>query len=399
VYKRQVLASGGDDIPIKLATSVFSGLAIVAALLLAGRFLLKPALAMVANASHKNSELFVAATLLSVLSAAYTTEYFGLSLALGAFIAGLMIAETEYKKQVEVDINPFKGLLMGLFFMTVGMSFNLSELIRRFPEVILFSVLLIATKAAIIYGICRIFKLSSESSTRSSIILAQGGEFAFVLFGLAMEKHLLDSYTGQLLLLVVSFTMVLTPLLYNATLWYFKKFKYNKRTDISYISEAADLDGHFILCGFGWVGENLAKLFSEEGISFVAIEQEPKRVKAGRDMGLPVFYGDATRPEIMESLRIKKAKAVIVTIHDSKPVKRVVQSIHTRFKEVPIIARAKHVEAVEGLKKAGATTVVPEAYESAMLVARNAMAIHGYGEKEINRAVTQFMEERLEEES
>ncbi len=389
-----ILATGNGDISEQLGISFAYAIAIVTLMLLAGRFLLKPVLSVIASASRRNSELFVATTLLLVLGAAHATEHFGLSLAFGAFIAGLMIAETEYRKQVEVDINPFKGLLMGLFFMTIGMSFDLNELINRLPEVVLYSALLLAIKSLVIISLCRAFQLSWQSSIRSGLLLAQGSEFSFVLFGLALEKDMLSSGVGQLLLIVVSFSMAITPLVYSLIVYLFSKRK--KSSDIA-ITETEDLDGHFVICGFGWVGENLAKLFSEEGINFVAVEQETKRVKAGRALGLPVFYGDATRPEILESLRVKKAKAVIVTIHDSKPVKRVVQSIRHRYKDAVIIARAKHKENMEAILKAGANIVVPEAYESAMLIARNALIVNGGSEKEISRAIAQFMSDRLDE--
>ena len=390
-----ILANGSGNIGLQLGISFSYAIIIIAVLLLAGKYLLKPILSVIASASHRNSELFVATTLLLVLGAAHATEQFGLSLAFGAFIAGLMIAETEYRKQVEIDINPFKGLLMGLFFMTIGMSFNLNDLILRLPEVIVYSALLILIKSAVIITLCRAFKLSWGSSVRSGLLLAQGSEFSFVLFGLALDKGLLTSSVGQLLLLVVSFTMAITPLIYSLVGYILGK-RQKPAKDIA-ITETEDLDGHFILCGFGWVGENLAKLFSEEGISFVAVEMETKRVKAGRAMGLPVYYGDATRPEILDSLRVKKAKAVIVTIHDSKPVKRVVQSIRNRYKDAVIIARAKHKENMDGIIKAGANIVVPEAYESAMLIARNALIVNGSTEKEISRTIAQFMSDRLDE--
>ena len=392
-----ILATGSGDIMVQLGTSFTYAIIIIAVLLLAGRFLLKPILSIIASASNRNSELFVATTLLLVLGAAHATEHFGLSLAFGAFIAGLMIAETEYRKQVEIDINPFKGLLMGLFFMTIGMSFDLNELIRRLPEVVVYSALLIFVKSVVIVSLCKAFKLSWQSGIKSGLLLAQGSEFSFVLFGLALEKGLLSSSVGQLLLLVVSFTMAITPLVYALVSWLFARRKREQASSNVMITETEDLEGHFVLCGFGWVGENLAKLFSEEGISFVAVEMETKRVKAGRAMGLPIYYGDATRPEILDSMQVKRAKAVIVTIHDSKPVKRVVQSIRNRYKDAVIIARAKHKENVDTIIKAGANIVVPEAYESAMLIARNALIVNGSPEKEISRAIAQFMSDRLDE--
>lgn len=392
-----MMANNSTNLFSEMGTSFLYALVIIGTLIVAGKVLLTPILTLIAKASKKSSELFVATTLLLALGSAYATQHFGLSLALGAFIAGLLIAETEFRKQVEIDINPFKNLLMGLFFMTVGMSFDLNELIRRLPEVVIFSILLISVKAVVILSICRVFNLGWENSIRSSIMLAQGSEFAFVLFGLALEKKLLTQDLGQLLLLVVSFTMAFTPLLYEMVNFIFRKQNQAKKSDLSKITETEDLEGHFIICGFGWVGENLAKLFTEERIKFVAIDQETKRVKIGRALGLPVYYGDASRAEILRSLQIKNAKAVIITIHDSRPVKKILHTLKSSYKDITVIARVKHVDEMEELKKAGATIVIPEAYESAMNIAKNALGINGISESEASRAINSFMTQQIEE--
>ena len=252
----------------------------------------------------------------------------------------------------------------------------------------MFSALLIIIKAVIMIFICRLFRLRWQSSIKSGILLAQGGEFAFVIFNLAIGKNLLNERLGELLLLVVTVTMALTPLAFalanraiNAV---------NARRNPGQIDDTGDLEGHFILIGFGWVGENVSKLLTMENHSFVAVDSEVYRVKAGREMGMQVYYGDASRHEILESLQIRKSRAVIITIHDSKMVLRVIQLISNLYPDIPIIARAKHIENVEAMKAEGADIVVPEAYESAIQITKSALQLDGSAEIDIERLVKKF---------
>jgi CPA2 family monovalent cation:H+ antiporter-2 len=332
----------------------------------------------------------MATTLLLVLGGAFITEQAGLSMALGAFIAGLLLAETEFRKQVEVDIMPFKGLLLGLFFMTVGMNFNLSEMLARFPLVVILSFALIFFKTLIVAAICILFKMDFRKGIKIGLLLSQASEFAFILFNLALSKGLIEEELAQTLLLVVSFTMAITPLMFAVASFYFNKVKKSSKQQKYQIKDTEDLKGHFIICGFGWMGENLARLFSMDNFSFVAIDDEPRRVKAGREMGMPVYYGDATRQEILNSLQVRNARAVIVTIHDTRPAQKIISSIRKAFPDKTIIARAKHVENIESIRKSGADIVIPEAYESSIQVAMNALKLHGLPDFDIDLIVENF---------
>ena len=363
---------------------------VVVGMLLFGRFMLKPILRAVANTN--SSELFTATTLLVALAASFATEAAGLSLALGAFLGGLMVAETSFRKQVEADVMPFKALLLGLFFMTIGMSFNLTELLKQFPLVILLSLGLIVAKALIMFLSCKLFRLETETSFRSSMLLAQGGEFAFILFGLAAKEKLINAEISQLLLLTVTLTMALTPLIYAAVAYYYRNHT-KKPDDEQEITKTEDLQNHLIICGFGWVGENLAKFLLADHVNFIAVDTEARRVKLGREMGLPVYYGDAARLEILRALKADKAKALVITIHDSKAEIRIIQAVKNTYPDLTIIVRAKHIDSIEQLKKEGATYVVPEAFESSIQIGKLTLRVLGTPEDEINRITHTFREE------
>ncbi|PIR33837.1 MAG: potassium transporter [Alphaproteobacteria bacterium CG11_big_fil_rev_8_21_14_0_20_44_7] len=365
---------------------------VIAAMIVAGRLLLQPILVLIANT--KNSELFVAMTLLLALGASYATQYAGLSLALGAFLAGLLVAETQFRKQIEADILPFKGLLMGLFFMTIGMGFDMGEMFDDVYTIFLYSAGLIAIKAGILIGLCRMFRLGWETTLRSAFLMSQGGEFAFILFDMAARKGLLELQIAKELLLVVTITMAITPLMYAFINRYFKHKYKQKDAEVS-IKDTEDLHGHFVICGFGWVGENLAKFLATDDVRFVAVESEASRVRVGRDMGIPVYFGDAARVEILRALKAEKAKAIIITIHDSRAEVRIIQTIKNTFPNVPIIARAKHIDNIEMLKKEGATYVVPEAFESSIQIGKLALRVLGAPESEINQTAKVFREKSI----
>lgn len=381
-----VLAGEGGNITYELGNAFLRAMAVVIALVFAGRIILRPFLRLIAKA--KSDELFVATALLLALGASFATEHFGLSMALGAFISGLLLSETEFQKQVEADILPFKGLLMGLFFMTVGMRFNINHMLEEFPLVLAFSTLLIFVKASIIILVCKLFKLRWRTAVKSGLLLAQGSEFAFILFNLAVGKNLIDAELGQMLLLIVTSTMALTPLVFSVTNHALNRIaRMRKRNQIT---ETEDLEGHIILIGFGWVGENLGKILSIDNYSYVAVDQEVKRVKSGRDMGIPVYYGDASRPEILESLQIKKARAVVITIHDPKPILRIIQTITHLYPGMTIIVRARHIENIEAMRKQGASIVIPEAYESAIQIAKSTLQVIGSPQADIDRLIKKF---------
>jgi CPA2 family monovalent cation:H+ antiporter-2 len=364
----------------------------LAGIFIAGRLLLRPLFAMIGSSnSAKTNELFVTTTLLIALSAAWGTEKFGLSLALGAFIAGLLVAETEFQHQVEESITPFKGLFLGLFFMTVGMSINTTLIMDMLPLILFFSFSLLFLKAVIIFGLCMLFHFRIGASIHAALLLAQGGEFAFILFGLASGKGIIGTDLGQILMLVVTVTMALTPLLAfigSAIASRFEQSKPMIPSDI--LKETADIGNHVIIAGFGRVGKMVARLLEAEQVHYVAVDINEENIKSGRSERFPVYLGDSSTIEMLKLLGIERAQSIIITIENEVTLKKTATIIHRHYPHLPIVVRAKDLSRTEELKNAGATIIVPETYETGLQLGGAVLKSVGISEFEVSRIKNQF---------
>jgi CPA2 family monovalent cation:H+ antiporter-2 len=392
-----ILANKEGDMIFTLGGVFVKALVAMFIIILLGRTLLRPLFKLIAEA--KSNELFVAATLLVVLGTAFITEYFGLSLALGAFIAGLMVAETQYQHKVEDNILPFKDLLMGLFFMTVGMTIDIVSIYQNLALIIALSFALILTKALIITLLSRAFKFPWGSSIHAGLLLAQGSEFAFILFGLAAAPNIaiIDSEVAQILLLVVTVSMALTPSLSMLGQWINRSIMKKQAsasttedTNFATFSDAGDLNRHVVVAGFGRAGKMVAKLLTAKRIHFIVVEADAKRAKEGKAEGFPVYHGDPTRRETLNSANVGLAAAVIVTIPEDVYMKKAVRNIHKHYPDVPIVVRAEDLRNAQSLKKIGATLIVPEKYESGLQLAGALLRAVGVTEVEISRLKNYF---------
>lgn len=356
---------------------------------IAGRLLLRPLFKVIA--SLNSDELFAATTLLVVLGAAWATEYAGLTLALGAFLAGLMVAETEFRHQVEADVLPFKHLLLGLFFMTVGMSIDITFLREKWPSILAFSIALLSIKSAIIFGLCRISRIALASSVHAGLLLAQGGEFAFILFSLATQVKVIPSDIGQMLLVTVATTMAVTPMLHTLGSKLARKLenKYNQKVMPSE-EEMRDLHGHIIIAGFGRVGRTLANLFNAENVNYIALDTDPKEVYDGRKDGFPVYYGDASNIEVLNSVGIFHAHSIITTISEKNKCTHAVAAIRSHFPEALIISRAWNPEHAKELYHIGASVAIQEAFEAGLQLGAAALSAFGVADHEIERVTQDF---------
>lgn len=360
------------------------------AIFIFGRLFLKPLFRAIGNL--KSQELFIATTLLIVLGAAYATEHFGLTLALGAFVAGLMVAETEFRHQVESIIIPFKSLLLGLFFMTVGMSIDTELLFTQLNYILLISVGLILLKAFIILGLALLFKFRIGRAIHSGLLLSQGGEFAFVIFGIAIVAGVIPKDTGQILLVVVTVTMAVTPLLASIGDKISDSFDKRRPLDVKdAVQENIDMENHVIISGFGRMGKTIGKLLSAEKINYVALDTDPKSVYNGHLNGFPVYYGDASNMEVLKSVGIDRANVVIITAKNSKDNHlKSVENIREMYPALPIIVRVKDVDYIKKLEDAGASLVIPETFETSLRLGGAALGFIGVPEHEINRIVEVF---------
>jgi len=361
-------------------------------ILIVGRLILRPAFRVVASA--KSPELFTGVTLLVVLGVSYVTEIAGLSMALGAFLAGLLIAETEYRHQVEGDIEPFRGILLALFFMTIGMSIDLLLIRENVVVVMMLVTALVAGKAIVMTALCRAFGFPMAVSTHVGLSLGQGGEFAFVLFSLAMALGVMPMETGQMMLAVVALSMALTPFLMTAGRHLAVALTPKigvaelRRTE----EDARDFKGHVIIAGFGRVGQTVARLLEAQRLPYMAFDLEPSRITEGRARGLPIYYGDASRVEVLKAAGINRARAVVVTLDQPLAAERAVAAIKRLCPMLDIHARARDHEHQIHLQEAGATHVVPEMTEGSLQLAGTLLKSLGRSHEEVANVLDEFRE-------
>ena len=330
-----------------------------------GKLVIQPLFRFVSSAD--SPELFMAVTLLIIIATAAATHAAGLSAALGAFLAGLLLAECEYRYEIEINIEPFKGLLLGLFFMSVGMGVDLSEMLIN-PGLIVLSVAgLFAIKTLITTGLARLFGFGWGQATEMGLLLGQGGEFAFVVVGMALGFGLIPDPTAQFMLIVVGATMFLTPLVarfargIGATIEAREQAPVDEEIDI-----APDLTGHVIIVGYGRTGRLLATLLDHQQIAHVALDLDTERVAGLRAQGAPVYLGDASRAAMLGKVRLNQAAALAVCTDDPGATEKVLQTASQLAPEIPIVARARDTIHAASLLALGATRVVPEVLESGL---------------------------------
>jgi CPA2 family monovalent cation:H+ antiporter-2 len=358
------------------AVHILSAIGIAAAALLlvlaAGRWLLRPLFLMIA--SVRSAELFSLAVLLAVLASAWATHAAGLSLALGAFLAGMMLAETEYRHQIEATIRSYREVLLGLFFITVGMLLDVGLLLRDLPLVtaILFGMLLL--KAAVVAVVAKPATKSWFKSLRTGVIVSQGGEFGFALLILLLRHELLDQGLVQPLLAATVLSMVLSPLIirHNRRITrIILRESGNPQTEAmrhERITLAAAEREHVVICGFGRVGQNIARVLEQTGFEYIALDVDPYRIRTGRQVGDPVVYGDAGQVKVLENVGVAHASVVVITFANPDVALRILRSVRELRADVPILVRTQDDTKLVELQAAGATEVVPETFEASLML-------------------------------
>jgi glutathione-regulated potassium-efflux system protein KefB len=335
---------------------------VLAGVVLGGRYVLRPVFRLVA--SLHSQELFTATALLVVVGTALLVGAVGLSMALGAFLAGVLLADSEYRHELEADIEPFKGLLLGLFFIAVGMSVNIGLVTER-PAVVAGLVLgLVALKALVLYGIGRWSLQRNEPSLSLSIVISQGGEFAFVLFGLAVGFRVMDRALADLLVVVVSLSMATTPLLFTA---YAKlvRPRLEKKAQREF-DVAPEEDAPVIIAGFGRVGQVVGRMLRAKRIPFTAIDASPEHIDFMRRFGSKIYYGDASRLDLLRAARADKAKVFVLAIDDVEASMRTAEAVRQHFPHLTIFARARNRDHTYRLLNMGITRVMRETFLSSL---------------------------------
>jgi len=357
-----------------------------------GRLALRPLLRMVAR--DGTPELFTGIVLLVVLGVGWLTEQVGLSMALGAFLAGLLMAETEYRPQVEGDIQPFRGLLLALFFMTVGMGLNLPLLREQWLVLVglLFALLLV--KATILLVLSRAFGLSLAVAAAIALMLAQGSEFGFVLFSLAQQAGAVSAHSAQLAVLVVGLSMAGTPVLLTSSREVLRRLERpSDQPHDALVADTGEMNEHVVIAGFGRVGQTLGLLLDSRFIRYVALDLNAELVAEARRRGLPVFYGDASRADVLKATGIERAQMAVSTLDDPEVASRAVYALRRLRTSMPIIARAHNVVECERLVRAGASAAVPEIVEGSLQLGGVLLRQLGESPERVNQLLEQFRQE------
>lgn len=348
------------------------GRAVLALLLVLvlGRWLLRPLFREIAR--HRSSETFTLTVLFVALSSAWATNALGMSMALGAFLAGMLLSETEFRHQTEAVIKPFQDILLGLFFISVGMLLDLRLLLMQLPLVLLLLATLLMVKAAIIFGLVRQFVPNTRKALRTGIVACMGGEFGFALLTLLLKGRWIDAGLVQALLTTVALSMLLGPLLvrYNKRIADFVLRRRKPDTSEMALETAATRElarrEHVIICGFGRVGQNLARVLEKRGFEYIAIDMDPFRVRDARQAGDPVVYGDASDAEVLRSLGIEQANVVVVSFQAAEKSLRIVRAVRRLREDVPVLVRTEDDSRLDALQAAGATEIVPEIFETSL---------------------------------
>jgi len=384
-----LLGAPESSLAAAVGLAAVKAVAVVVAAVFIGRRVLRPLYRVIAGA--RLQELFVAVTLLVVLGAGWLMSQAGISMALGAFLAGLLLSETEYRHQVEADIRPFKGLLLGLFFMAVGMEIDLPLVVREWFWLLLAVVALLAAKGALIAGLCLLFRLPSEVALRVGPLLSQGGEFGFVLVGAAMLSGLVDAEIGQLVLAVIALSMAATPAMDALGRQLARLATPQPVHDVAAVQEGAGgIAEHIIIAGFGRVGQTVAQVVSACGLPYVALDLDHSRVARGRAAGLPLFYGDASRVDVLEAAGVERARAAVITIDRAQEASRSVAALHQRMPTLPIFVRSHDMSHAHQLEGEGAAAVVPETVEASLQLGGILLSAVGVGTDDITRVMAEL---------
>ncbi|MBO6687720.1 MAG: cation:proton antiporter [Hyphomonas sp.] len=366
-----------------LGQALLNGLIALLAIFLIGRFLLRHLFRLAAHAGGR--DFLMAITLLTVVGASVITANAGLSLALGAFLAGLLLGETEFKHQTEIDLEPFKGLLLGLFFLTVGLAIDLGVVIENWPIVFGGLLALLIVKALIAVIAIRIFSGTWPVAFESAALLAPAGEFAFVILGAGLAAGTLLGETTTLLTAIVALSMLIITISWRGGIWLAERITPAGESH-PLPNDFSDVEGHVIVAGFGRVGRAVAHILDRENAEIVGLETNPNTVAKHRREGWHVYFGDGGRQEVLERAGLAQAGLVVVTLDDATRAESMVKAARLGRPDVPILARARDADHARSLYTAGATFVIPDAIEAGLQMSARALVEMGY-ETETVRAL------------
>ena len=393
------LGVGGANLTDVLGMALLKAAGMLLFLFTIGKWLINPWFNVVAG--QRSRELFVMNVLMVTLLLAFATKSAGLSYALGAFIAGMLISETKFRYQVESDIAPFRDILLGLFFISVGMLLNLQQIAANFGLVLLILMAFVLLKAAIVILVIRLMQYEVGVAIRTGLILAQAGEFSFVILALGVEQHLISGPALQLVLSAALLSMVLAPFIiqFNGriTRKLVSSYSRNSGQIVQDIDDASKhLNNHVIICGYGRSGQYLGRFLQEENIPFVALDIDPSRVLEAATAGENVMFGDAARSVVLEAAGAARAKALIISYADNRAAMKILHVVQEKYPQLPVIVRTLDDSNMEALREAGATEVVPETLEGSLMLASHALMLLGVPLHRVVKRIRLFREARYQ---
>jgi len=384
-----MLALDGDSsMTLALIIAIFKGVVVVTLLLFIGKWLLPKVFNIIARV--RTDELFVLTTLLVTLLASALTQWFGLSMALGAFLAGMMLSESEYKHQLEADIRPYRDILLGLFFITVGMKLDVGLLLSSPLSLLALMLSFMLVKIMVIKVLASRAGESTKDAWASGLMLAQMGEFGFVLIALANQVQLLPSNVSSMLLGAGVISMAITPYMIDrARSWsiFLSQEKSPQTHDLEQLPENKDLKDHVIICGFGRIGQTVSRFLKQESIDFVAIDIDPLRTRKAREAGENVLFGSSRQTELLNAAHLSQAKLVVIAFGEDKQSVEVIQKVRSLSPDVPILVRTRNDDNLEVLHDAGANEVVPESLEGSLMLVSQVLSLTGVPFSRIMRRV------------
>ncbi|OJU00763.1 MAG: potassium transporter TrkA [Rhizobiales bacterium 65-79] len=388
-----LLAPGGDHAARMTLPQFGVSIGAIVALVIVGRYLLSPLFRVIANTGAK--EAMIAAALLVVLGSATIMQFAGLSMAMGAFIAGVLLAESSYRHELEADIEPFRGILLGLFFMAVGLSLNLSVILDNWIVIVVAVPLLMAAKAALIYALTRLFGSEHDNAVRTAFLLPQGGEFGFVLFSAAASASIFPDATASLLVAVVTLSMALTPV----SVLIGKRFLRPERSE-EMDEDFAGLDGgaDVLMIGFSRFGQIASQMLLSGGTGVTIIDHSANRVRSVQKFGFRIYFGDGQRKDVLEAAGIRRAKIVAVCTNHRETTDKIVELIQAEFPDTRLFVRSYDRAHTLELRAMGVEYEIRETFESALMFGRRTLEALGTDEDQayqISQDVRKRDEERL----
>lgn len=385
---------------IDMSKALFRGVAAIFIILSFGRWVLKPMYYHIT--ASRSVELFTLTTLLVTLGCAWVTHALGLSMALGAFVAGMMLSETEFRHQIEVDIRPFRDVLLGLFFISVGMQLNLGVVIYNWPWMMLLLAALVLFKTTLVTAISVAYGDDLPQAMRTGIILAQGGEFGFALLTLAFRYQLLPEAYAQVILgaIILSMAVGTVAIRLNGVLVRFLlpgQENATGATSIEHVSQLSHpLNQHVVICGYGRVGQNIARILEQEHIQSISFDLDPHLVKQATQAGENVCYADATHFDILEAAGIARARAIVICFYGLSSALKIVQQVRAHYPDLPIVVRSHDNSEADTLLAYGASDVIPEALEASLVLASHLLLKLGVSRERVHERIAQTRSQHYE---